>query len=191
MVDAIVASGAPLRDPAPGACNRGWLGMAIGRGSAVGGSAWPKPPARMPARRGITLALLLALASLEADPTPPIAAGPASLPAPPAPAETWLLYLAPPYLAPELMIPSAPITGAVDVFSFGVLAYQLLTGVRPFTEPAAFAVLDGRPVPEPPPLTDGCPSLEPHLAARLLRCLEMDPAARPTPAEIAAALREP
>ncbi|MCB9176701.1 MAG: S8 family serine peptidase [Caldilineae bacterium] len=79
----------------------------------------------MPARRGITLALLLALASLEADPTPPIAAGPASLPAPPAPAETWLLYLAPPYLAPELGVEQAAAAG-MDRGASRLAAYRAL-----------------------------------------------------------------
>lgn len=95
----------------------------------------------------------------------------------------------PPYLAPELLLPNAPITPAADVFSFGVLAYQLLTGVRPYAEPAAFAVLEGREVPTPPPITDGCPELDAALAALLVRCVAVAPEDRPTPRALAAALR--
>lgn len=95
----------------------------------------------------------------------------------------------PAYLAPELLLPNAPITPAADVFSFGVLAYQLLTGVRPFIEPAAFALLEGRDVPTPPPLTDACPTLDASLAALLLRCVALDPEDRPTPEALVTALR--
>ncbi|MBX3269085.1 MAG: serine/threonine protein kinase [Sandaracinaceae bacterium] len=95
----------------------------------------------------------------------------------------------PPYLAPELVLPDAAITPAADVFSFGVLAYQLLTGVRPYLEPAAFAVLEGREVPAPPPITDGCPGLDPALAALLEAAVGIDPRIRPSVGELAAALR--
>jgi len=94
----------------------------------------------------------------------------------------------PPYLAPELMLPGAPVTVAADVFSFGVLAYQRLTGVRPFHEPAAFVVLDGREVPDPPDVTVGCAGLDPYVASAIMRCLSVAPADRPTAAELAEVL---
>ena len=74
--------------------------MTIRETPAFGRLAWPTVLAMKPAKRGATIVLLAGLALLEAATALPLAAGPSSLPAPPARVETWLLYLTPPYLAP-------------------------------------------------------------------------------------------
>ena len=85
------------------------------------------------------------------------------------------------YMAPELAKIGVAAEPAADVFAFGVIAYELLTARAPFPEPAIVALRFGRAVTLPP--ADG---VTPELA----RCLALDPAERPTAAEIAAAIHD-
>ena len=89
----------------------------------------------------------------------------------------------PAYLAPEL-VANRPVTPAVDVYAFGVLAYELLAGHRPFEadNPAALlrAHLDDSPA-RPPDLSDPMWTL-------VAGCLAKDPAVRPTAQEVARTL---
>ena len=78
----------------------------------------------------------------------------------------------PMYMAPELAHGAHGATPASDVFSFGVMAHQLLTGAAPFSEPP---VLGRALAPK---------NLDPLVA----RCLDFDPAARPSADAIVAAL---
>src|SRR6185369_6103344 len=71
------------------------------------------------------------------------------------------------YMAPELVKGAREAEPSADVWSFGVLAHELLTGQLPFAEPPVLAKLEGR-------------------AVRLsviedftLRCLSEDPRQRP------------
>ncbi|ONK13783.1 serine/threonine-protein kinase [Streptomyces sp. MP131-18] len=91
----------------------------------------------------------------------------------------------PAFMAPEQIRGNAPATPAIDVFALGLTVHVAATGVHPFGEGPAPAVLyriDG----EEPDLT-ACPdSLRPVIA----RCLAKDPAARPTPAEVVELCRQ-
>ena len=79
------------------------------------------------------------------------------------------------YMGPELAAGTNTATPAADIFSFGVLACELLTGTRPFAEPPVEARLNGRAL--PPPRLAGIPEgLQPLIA----RCLDPDPEKRPT-----------
>jgi serine/threonine-protein kinase len=73
-----------------------------------------------------------------------------------------------------------------DLFSFGVLLYEMLTGISPFQGSNALATLT-KVVSEKPPCVDTLrPGLSPRLVALLYRLLDKDPAARPqTAAEVA------
>ena len=101
---------------------------------------------------------------------------------------TGLVAGTPFYVAPELTELPPRITGAADLFSFGVLAYELLTGQRPFAVPLAELQLDGAALPEPLPLREACAALEPALADLFERCLAPEPEARPSVSTLRAAL---
>jgi serine/threonine-protein kinase len=100
--------------------------------------------------------------------------------------ERGVLLGTPSHLAPERLL-GGEVSPAADVYAFGVLAYWLLTHRLPWpTRPAddtlrAHLTLDPRPM---PPI-DGVPS---HVADVCQRCLDRDPQARPTAAEVASAL---
>lgn len=89
------------------------------------------------------------------------------------------------YLAPEVAQGEDRSDPATDLFSFGVIAYELLTGELP----AAFAGGNSESI-TPPPLQSACPALLPtqsELVALIDRCLNLDPAQRPTAKELIAA----
>jgi len=78
------------------------------------------------------------------------------------------------YLAPE-QIRGEKVDGRTDIFSFGVLAYELVTGERPFGQETISAILyeilndDPRPITLP---SSVCPE---GLRQLIFRCLEKEP----------------
>ncbi len=81
------------------------------------------------------------------------------------------------YLAPE-QASGQPISAATDVYSLGIVLWELLTGDVPFGG-ENFVAIALRHVNEPPPsLRDVRPDVTPRLAAAVERALEKDPAAR-------------
>jgi serine/threonine-protein kinase len=80
----------------------------------------------------------------------------------------------PEYMAPEQGA-AAVVDHRADVYAFGVLAYELVTGSLPFQGPTAIAILiehQTRPPEAPSRRRDGVP---PELEALILRCLEKRP----------------
>ncbi len=95
-----------------------------------------------------------------------------------------------PYMAPEQW-QSRELGPASDIWAFGVTFYEMLCGERPFRgSPVSIyqQVTDTQEMPVAP--ADRVPGVPASLSALCLRCLERDPAARPTAGEIAAALAE-
>ncbi len=84
------------------------------------------------------------------------------------------------YLAPE-QIRGEPVDTRTDIFSFGVLAYELLTFERPFRaqeiSATFYKILNDTPAPIPSKVA-GVPH---ELERVVLRCLEKDPAKRFSP----------
>lgn len=93
----------------------------------------------------------------------------------------------PTYMAPELTARPGSFSPPSDVFSFGVLAFELLVGVGPFLEPPAQAVAEGRE-PSPPLPIHAASSLPRELVALIGACLSFDPETRPTASEAATVL---
>ena len=95
----------------------------------------------------------------------------------------------PAYMAPE-QIEGGEITAATDIYALGVVMYEMVTGVLPFTGESAWIVATKR-LREPPPSPRAhVPDLDRRWEAAILRCLERNPAARfQNAGEIGAALR--
>jgi PAS domain S-box-containing protein len=94
------------------------------------------------------------------------------------------------YMAPELRGGGSHALPPTDIFSFGVMAYEVLTGSLPFEELPL--LMTERRAGELPfvPLHSLCPGLSPKLVQTLERCLSVNPATRPTASELALILRE-
>jgi serine/threonine protein kinase len=103
--------------------------------------------------------------------------------------ETGLIFGTPQYMAAELAAGTKQATRAADVFALGIIAFELLTGRRPFAEAPVSAKLHGRPLPEAPSFRQMCPTLAPEIAGLLDRAMSHDPRARPSAKDLAAALR--
>lgn len=96
----------------------------------------------------------------------------------------------PRYMSPE-QARDQPVTARSDLYSLGVVMYELLTGHPPFTATSIPALL-ARLLNEPPsPLELSRPDLPPVVARVVYRALEKDPEERfASGAEMEAALRE-
>jgi len=89
----------------------------------------------------------------------------------------------PRYLAPEVWA-GEPATARSDIYSLGVLLYELCAGAAPFPQEQRDAleeaVLRGPPA---PPLGEMVPGADPELVALVADCLQRDPALRPESAD--------
>jgi serine/threonine-protein kinase len=89
------------------------------------------------------------------------------------------------FVAPELVDRPETVAPECDMFSFGVMAYRVLTGVNPFAEPVLTSLVNGREVAEPESLAGFHPGLDPEVVAALDACLSLHPEERPSAAEVA------
>jgi serine/threonine-protein kinase len=93
---------------------------------------------------------------------------------------TGFLPGTPAYIAPELAFGRSRVAPAADVFALGVIAYELLTGARPFKRPPVLDLLEGRPR-EPAPSLGAAWRDGPRALADLIdACLAEVPEQRPT-----------
>jgi len=85
----------------------------------------------------------------------------------------------PAYMSPEQATADPKTDHRADLYAFGVLAYEILTGQTPFGKRSPAELLAAHVTEAPRPITESRPSLPPPLAALVMRCLEKRPADRP------------
>ncbi|HEX6806453.1 MAG TPA: protein kinase [Gemmatimonadaceae bacterium] len=92
----------------------------------------------------------------------------------------------PMYMAPEQAAADPSADHRADIYSFGCLAYEVLTGRPPFIESSPQKLLAAQMTERPRPIADVRPDVPSALGTLVMRCLEKDPDARPqTAAEVA------
>ena len=97
----------------------------------------------------------------------------------------------PAYMSPEQASADPHIDHRSDIYSWGVLAYELLTGSTPFTGRPSHALLAAHASETPETITQRRPNMPAPLAALVMRCLEKRAADRPQRAhELVQALDE-
>src|SRR5215204_6075012 len=89
----------------------------------------------------------------------------------------------PAYMAPEQVAADPNADHRIDIYSFGAMAYELLTGTPPFAGRPPHAVLSAHLTEQPAPLESRLPQVPPALAALVMKCLAKNPGDRPQTAE--------
>jgi HAMP domain-containing protein len=91
-----------------------------------------------------------------------------------------------PYMPPELARGARAAGPPSDIFTFSLVAHELLTGHLPFDVPVVLLALGNKPLPPPAPLPDTVPRA---VRAALVDCLSVEPDARPTAQQLCEVLR--
>src|SRR5689334_24806341 len=94
----------------------------------------------------------------------------------------------PAYMAPEQLAADPNEDHRMDLYAVGLLAYELLTGVQPFSGSSPQATMAAQLTRMPTPLEEACPGVPPALRSLVMRLLAKHPDDRPATA--AAALAE-
>ena len=94
----------------------------------------------------------------------------------------------PAYMAPERLA-DAPYDGGADVYSLGVMLYEMLAGRRPFSSVDLLELIRMHLHQPPQPLGELCPDLPRGIDAAVLRALTKDPVSRPSAEELARSFR--
>lgn len=103
--------------------------------------------------------------------------------------EAGRLMGTPRYMAPELALGSAMLSPAADIFSFGVIAYELLMDADPFDIPPVLVAAEGKAfVPAGPLQGSRVRGIAPEVLQMLQRCLANKAQHRPTATDLIAVL---
>jgi len=96
--------------------------------------------------------------------------------------KSGILVGTPEYISPE-QITGADVDGRADLYSFGVVMYEMLSGKQPFTGANAVNVLFQHIEGEVPPLRTTNPAVPEAVAKMVERAMAKDPAGRPASAQ--------
>lgn len=94
----------------------------------------------------------------------------------------------PAYMAPELFQPSQTLTTAVDVYSLGVMLYEVLVGSLPFEDEDPMGLVNAHLETPPPGLRQKLPHVPTRVARLVRRMLAKEPLRRPAIDELIATL---
>ena len=89
----------------------------------------------------------------------------------------------PAYMAPEQLAGDPAADHRIDIYAVGLLAYELLTGVSPFTGASPRETLAAQLTRDPAPLHEVAPGVSRNVSTLVMRCLAKDPDARPQSAD--------
>ncbi|HEY4304267.1 MAG TPA: serine/threonine-protein kinase [Gemmatimonadaceae bacterium] len=89
----------------------------------------------------------------------------------------------PAYMAPEQLAGDASADHRMDIYAVGLLAYEMVTGVSPFTGPSPRETLAAQLTRDPTPLHELSAELPRSLSDMIMQCLAKDPNARPQTAD--------
>ncbi len=93
------------------------------------------------------------------------------------------------YMSPE-QVQCKAVTRATDIYSFGIVLYEMVSGALPFQDKTALATALRRLSEVPIPIRKHVPDIDPAWEKAIHRCLEKDPALRfPDVRQIVAALK--
>ncbi len=81
----------------------------------------------------------------------------------------------PAFMSPEQAAGERTIDGRSDLYSLGIVAYQMLTGTLPFSAPSVAGILMKQITEPAPDLRTSRPDTPEDLALAIARCLEKDP----------------
>lgn len=85
------------------------------------------------------------------------------------------------YMSPE-QLRGQEVTPASDIYAFGVVIFEMVTGGRPYNAPDAMSLLTKRATEPPSSPLDHNPSLDEGWSSVILACLESEPGDRPASA---------
>jgi serine/threonine-protein kinase len=85
----------------------------------------------------------------------------------------------PAYMAPEQAAGAPNVDHRADIYSFGVVAYEVFSGKPPFASREAHQLILAHIAQLPTPLGQAAPNLPPALATLVMRCLAKSPDDRP------------
>ena len=89
----------------------------------------------------------------------------------------------PAYMSPEQASADPTVDHRADIYAWGVLAYEMLTGSTPFAGRPSSSVLAAHVMETPEPIERRRAGLPPALASLVMRCLAKRPADRPQSTE--------
>lgn len=92
------------------------------------------------------------------------------------------------YMSPEQLMGESALESS-DIYSFGILAYEVLTGRGPYDATKVQDMVVAHLKSEPRPLAQLVPGIDPEFAQLIERCLTKDANRRPTAADLAEKLK--